>query len=262
MDNHAASTAVIRCLAASRRRSILGFLRGRTAPVSVRTAATIVAADERGEPPVDVTRPVRDSVRTDLVHVHLPRLADLGLVRWDRADGTVAPTDHPAFADPLVTIVLDAAVDEDASDLPRDTLDDLLDAIATVGNRAVLATLAEHGGRIARADLARDVFERIREHESTRQAVSETARGATDAVAAAVREAGVDTERDSDGEPDAEADLLVTLHHVTLPALEAAGLVAYDAERGTVTGTDHPVLDTLQDTRSTADQPDGSSVTS
>lgn len=43
----------------------------------------------------------------------------------------------------------------------------------------------------------------------------------------------------------ADDQVLASLHHVHLPALDDAALVAYDAQAGTVTAGDHPLVDRL-----------------
>ncbi|WP_135829866.1 DUF7344 domain-containing protein [Halorussus halobius] len=71
-------------LSAERRRHALYVLYRRTEPTTVRDLADAVAA----ECGVDLAR-----VTADLAHVHLPKLADAGLVEYDREGGTVALDD-------------------------------------------------------------------------------------------------------------------------------------------------------------------------
>lgn len=48
-----------------------------------------VAAYERNQSPSTVTKQEYQSVQTDLQHNHLPRLADYGLIEYDRRTGDV-----------------------------------------------------------------------------------------------------------------------------------------------------------------------------
>ncbi len=71
---------VIECLASERRRIALDVLRGRDGAMGRRDLAQVVAAREADtDEPADAT----DAVLTSLYHVHLPKLADVGLVDLD-----------------------------------------------------------------------------------------------------------------------------------------------------------------------------------
>lgn len=87
-----------------------------------------------------------------------------------------------------------------------DEWDDVLAHDPDGRRRSVLTILESRGGSLGRADLAHEV-----------------------------------AAREADGEPSTETveEVLVTLHHVHLPKLEAAGLVEYDAAEGTASSTDH-----------------------
>ena len=72
-----------RLLAAERRRRVLAVLEDRSAPVTLEELAVEVAARETGLecPPGDTVT----EVTTSLHHVHLPKLADYGVVEYDRS---------------------------------------------------------------------------------------------------------------------------------------------------------------------------------
>lgn len=82
--------------------------------------------------------------------------------------------------------------------------------LASKRRRVILAELKEHDGAISRADLAKQVRTRER-----------------------------DDETDDLKEMD---DILTALHHIHLPSLEQAGLVAYDHDSGRVSYTGHEAL--------------------
>lgn len=85
---------VLRALADARRRWVLAALAARESPVDVRTLAVEVAGSD-----ADV-----DAVLTMLVHVHLPHLADVGLV--DYGDGRVTAAEQPVDHETLTNIRL------------------------------------------------------------------------------------------------------------------------------------------------------------
>lgn len=100
---------------------------------------------------------------------------------------------------------IEAMIASDASDW-----DDVVDCLADERRRVALSTLYRTGAPMDRTDLA--------------VAVAESDQ--------------TDTESSISVE-----DVLVEMHHLHLPKLEAAGLVSYDAEAETVTYEGHPDLD-------------------
>lgn len=78
-----------RLLSDERRRTVLDVLDGRSAPLHFEELASVVA--EREAAGGAVAADARREVVVALHHNHLPRLADFGLVGYDRASGLVEP---------------------------------------------------------------------------------------------------------------------------------------------------------------------------
>jgi predicted transcriptional regulator len=74
------------------RREVLAYLDARGDDASVEELARVVAARRNGDPVGDVREREWRAVRTSLVHVHLPKLRNGGLVEWDRETGRVRST--------------------------------------------------------------------------------------------------------------------------------------------------------------------------
>lgn len=87
---------VHRLLASERRREALSYLTARAGEaVDVDELVSVVAESERPDPgPVSH----RERVETDLHHVHLPKLADAGVVSFDPVAGTVRYEPVPKIA--------------------------------------------------------------------------------------------------------------------------------------------------------------------
>lgn len=181
-------------VAAGRRRDILRYLLGHDSPVTDRDVATHLATKAQ--------EPAVQAVHSELVHVHLPALADTGLIEWTRTDETIDTAAHPALDDPRFRLLLE---------VEADGLDDALSNLADERRRVLLTVLRDARTSLTRTDLAREL---LRSEE-------------TDLV------------------PDSESvdDVLVSLHHVHLPALVDAGLVEYDRETDRISYAAHPALE-------------------
>jgi DNA-binding transcriptional ArsR family regulator len=101
-----------RVLGARERRRILRYLQAQDES-SVSELADVLSGwravdrDEMTEPDD------RAGIQTALVHVHLPKLADDGLIAYDPAAGTVSVTDLPDWIERLLDVAFDA-IDGDA----------------------------------------------------------------------------------------------------------------------------------------------------
>lgn len=196
-----ANDELIAAIADRTRRQALLALRDRPEPIDTTALAAQVAAAVSGEDLDDVTRGDRDAFHVTLVHRHLPRLDDAGLVDWGRDDGVVAATDHPALDDTGFRELLEGAAEN---------WDAVLRAIQPERRRLVLAVL-DDAGELDRRTLARRVLAR------------ESGDPAADVA-----------------ESDLE-DVLVSLRHRHVPALQRAGLVSADGE--TIRAAGHPDLE-------------------
>lgn len=87
---------VFEILQNARRREVLSYLRGREGPVDIRDLTVYVAAAENDCPADDLEYNQRKRVHTSLYQSHLPKLADAGLVEYDRRAGTVVATPQAA----------------------------------------------------------------------------------------------------------------------------------------------------------------------
>lgn len=88
--------AAYEVLSNARRRHVIHYLLQRDCPVAIRDLSRQVAAWENGIDPDDVTSQQRKRVYTALHQSHLPKLVDTGVVDYDKARGTIAPTDRVA----------------------------------------------------------------------------------------------------------------------------------------------------------------------
>ncbi len=184
----------------------------RTDPLSIETLATEVATTEQGCP--IVTDDQCERTHVTLVHAHVPRLVDLGLLRrTTRGDTTmVGLADHPVLEADWVRAVLD---DPTGESFPGDeeTLNRTLEALHAPRRRAVCAVLATRHGDVSVTELA----------------------------AAIVARANADGTGDTDEGAAKETHVAESLVHEHLPVLADAGLVEYDREAGYVAlATDAP----------------------
>lgn len=76
-------------LAAERRRVTLDILAGRVAPVDLVEVATEVVTREDG---VDAGEEATKRVTLSLHHIHLPKMADLGVLEYDPDSHRIEPT--------------------------------------------------------------------------------------------------------------------------------------------------------------------------
>ncbi|WP_226481154.1 DUF7344 domain-containing protein [Natrinema amylolyticum] len=204
------TTTALDVLAEPRRRYLLAALLDRedtstvdppstAASMSLAALATEVATSEHGCP--IVTDDQCEQTHIALVHAHVPRLVDIGvLTRIDDGDAaTVALADHPLLEAEWVRTLLDDPTGE-AFAADEATLNRTLDVLHNPRRRAVCMALAMRRGTVSVSDLA----------------------------AAVVAREGDDGTRLIDVTEDECASVITELAHDHLPALSDAGLVEYD----------------------------------
>ena len=81
-------------LSHSRRRFLLAFLQNAETPVSVEELTTELVTWEAQQPVPDRSGAERDASEISLVHNHLPKMAEAGLIRYDYTRRTVALGDR------------------------------------------------------------------------------------------------------------------------------------------------------------------------
>ena len=167
--NRRNSDRVFEAMAHSTRREILRLLLVRDAPVTDQELAAHLATVER-HPTRRGAAAERDTARTDLVHTHLPTLADVGLIARNRDETIVDTAPHPAFDDPRFRLLLDAEVDG---------LDNALSNLAVKRRRVLLTVLRDMRTSMTRRDLAREI---LRSNETE----SEPDRNAVDSLIASL----------------------------------------------------------------------------
>ena len=89
--------SVFEALADSRRRTALTVLGEQYHPIATETLARDVAAREAGTTAREIPEDRLQAVHASLVHVHLPVLAEAGLVAYDADDRYVSYEGHPAL---------------------------------------------------------------------------------------------------------------------------------------------------------------------
>lgn len=104
--------ALLALLIEARRRYVLSYLTDRPDdPVDVDDLEAAILAQEQPRPG-RVSH--RDRVRIDLHHVHLPKLADAGVIEYDPVDSSVQYTGPDELADLLeATATLEADEDQE-----------------------------------------------------------------------------------------------------------------------------------------------------
>jgi DNA-binding transcriptional ArsR family regulator len=127
-----------RLLADARRRALLGVLDRSDVLLTEAELARLVASDEAGVAPDEVTPAVRERIEIALHHVHLPKLEEYGLIEGADQD-SITRVQHPFWADSDLRAFLTQ------SDVAPATATATFDLLANRQRRAVLAFLYERG---------------------------------------------------------------------------------------------------------------------
>lgn len=102
-------SAVLEALANDRRRTVLSVLTQESTPLDARALASRVGAREADVSVPEVPDETVDSILTTLHHVHLPVLADAGLVECDTEQKLVVSEDHPGVDEERLDLEPDVA---------------------------------------------------------------------------------------------------------------------------------------------------------
>lgn len=92
------------CLTSSRRRITLYYLQENEI-VDVDELVTQIAMKEAKIPSDEVSADRRDRIETQLVHTHLPKLADVQCIEYDRRSATVRYTQPPSLLDKALRLL-------------------------------------------------------------------------------------------------------------------------------------------------------------
>lgn len=130
------NTRLSEALSSEHCRQIIRILRGRNGTITEGELADRLAT------PQDSTS--EETLRIRMHHLHLPKLADMGLVEWDDAAQEVAPTEHTLY---------DALDDSGAAD-DRDSIAPVL---ADDRRRSIVAIVHAENGTVTRTDLAHEL---------------------------------------------------------------------------------------------------------
>ena len=199
--------AVFANLAVRGRRRLLAALYDKApTPLTRNDLATYIAPVALADGGESERKAVQQAL-VSLHHVHVPKLETAGLIQEDPDQGTLALTDHQAFADAGIIDVLENEADADS-----ESLDALFTALADGRRRTALDILSHQYGPIHVETLAREI-------------------GAVDANVA-----------ESEVSDDTIHRILASLQHVHLPLLSEADLVEYDRAEATVAYTGHAQL--------------------
>lgn len=99
-EGNASLDELFRALSESRRRTILDILSHHYQPVEVRSVARDVAASEQQLSPRELSAEAVDQIILSLQYVHLPHLAQAGLVEYDADEETITYEGHPVLSVP------------------------------------------------------------------------------------------------------------------------------------------------------------------
>jgi hypothetical protein len=94
MENQLSQDTVFDILSNSRRRCVLYYLRQESEPIQLTELAEHVAAWENETDIESMGKQERKRVYVSLYQTHIPKLADTGLVEYDKEAGTVALTER------------------------------------------------------------------------------------------------------------------------------------------------------------------------
>lgn len=89
-ESNLSQDVVFDILSSPRRRYVLYYLRTREEPVQLTALAEEVAAWENDTNPAEITEQERKRVYVSLYQTHIPRLAEVELIKYDKQSGQIA----------------------------------------------------------------------------------------------------------------------------------------------------------------------------
>lgn len=106
------TTAVFRCLSHARRRYVLDCLKDAQSPLALADLAKDVAARETDAPRSEIAAETELDVYTALYHSHIPKLASMDFVRYDREQEEVELTEFPDILETATVSKLRSSEDD------------------------------------------------------------------------------------------------------------------------------------------------------
>lgn len=106
--DHLSKEEALSLMSRPRRRYLVhALLEAEDGTLTRRELVNILAADRGAKRPADVDEDVRRTIRTSLIHLHLPKLADYDIVDYDRDTGVVELADAASDVVPLLRFTAD-----------------------------------------------------------------------------------------------------------------------------------------------------------
>ena len=90
------------------RRIVLGLLAGHGRTLTINDLTKAIVKHNHGIPVSDASAELFESIAIELVHVHVPKLADHGLVEYDHERRLVEPTALFEQLEPELSVIFEA----------------------------------------------------------------------------------------------------------------------------------------------------------
>lgn len=100
--------AALELCADTHRRIVLAELVGREAPITIDALTESIVTHNHHAALASVSDETVTGIRTSLLHSHLPKLAEAGLVEYGPQRGVVVPTADLSRGEPHLAAILDA----------------------------------------------------------------------------------------------------------------------------------------------------------
>lgn len=107
MNGHVSVDEMFELLSHHRRRAVLRVLESQDEPLAVVDVAEEIAAREHGDSAGSVTAEDVQPIHVELYHVHVPHLADYGVIDYNQDRGYVERTKAADQLTPLLEVASD-----------------------------------------------------------------------------------------------------------------------------------------------------------